>query len=238
MPAARTGSCLPRQVDGAGAYPASPPDRHGCGCRGVLGRDPPPRGWWPLAPVGVALLTMAVEHTSWTQRLAIGATLGVVWCGTGLAWMASFTVAGYALAVVIEVCLAAAAMSVLAVPAGWGALGCDTRRDHVVEAIRYRWPFGGFPLAALAHGQTDGRCCPSPPWEVPCWSRLSPPSWAWPSELSPSVACASRRLWIPRTRSTPTRVAWGHIDRIDPLPARPFGSLGAGGGGRPSRIVR
>src|SRR3954451_17100273 len=40
----------------------------------------PPRGWWPLAPVAVATLTLAVRERPWRRGVAGGLAFGLAFC--------------------------------------------------------------------------------------------------------------------------------------------------------------
>ncbi|MER5454454.1 apolipoprotein N-acyltransferase [Micromonospora sp. NPDC002389] len=122
----------------------------------------PPYGWWPLAPVGVALLAAATHR----RRLRAGAGLGFL---TGLALFApllSWTNlhTGYLPWVLLSLLqagylallgLGTAWVSPLAdrYPTGWPALTGVLWVGQ--EALRDRTPFGGFPWGRLAFGQ-DG----------------------------------------------------------------------------------
>lgn len=114
----------------------------------------PPRGWWPLAFVGVALLALALGYAGPARRFALGATAGGTWFGLGLAWMARFTLPGYLVAVALET--AVVALVVLAVPPRRGRLLAVPPALVAVASVRGRWPFGGLPLGGVAHGQVDG----------------------------------------------------------------------------------
>ena len=114
----------------------------------------PPAGWWPLAAVGPALLTIAL----WRQRLRIALAAGLVF---GLAlffpllsWLVNVAwYAWVALAVVEAVIFAVLTagqwllLRLRAWPlavAGWW-VAC--------EAVRGRWPWGGFPWGRLVMSQ-------------------------------------------------------------------------------------
>ncbi|TCC00669.1 apolipoprotein N-acyltransferase [Micromonospora zingiberis] len=122
----------------------------------------PPYGWWPLAPVGVALLAAATHR----RRLRAGAGLGFL---TGLALFAPLLAwtnlhTGYLPWVLLSLLqagylallgLATAWVSPLAdrFPVAWPALTGVLWVGQ--EALRDRTPFGGFPWGRLAFGQ-DG----------------------------------------------------------------------------------
>jgi apolipoprotein N-acyltransferase len=128
----------------------------------------PPWGWWPLAPIGVALFIHVlgprggdaggVTRTA-RQRAWIGWLVGVAWFGPSTLWMAQLTPPGYVLGVLVA----------------WGgmvaavAAACpgDRRRIVVLPAllVLFEWfhlhaPFGGIPLSLLATTQTRAPLLP------------------------------------------------------------------------------
>jgi apolipoprotein N-acyltransferase len=120
-----------------------------------------PVGVWPLAAVGPALLTVALWGHSARASFCIGLVFGVAfffpllaWV-LNVAWFAWVALAG-AEAVIFGV-LAIGQRLLLRLPgwpvavAGWWV---------VAEALRDRWPWGGFPWGRLAMSQagapTDG----------------------------------------------------------------------------------
>lgn len=122
----------------------------------------PPYGWWPLAPVGVALLAAATHR----RRLRAGAGLGFL---TGLALFAPLLAwtnlhTGYLPWVLLSL-LQAGYLALLGAASAWVSPLVD--RLPVTwpavtgvlwvgqEALRDRTPFGGFPWGRLAFGQ-DG----------------------------------------------------------------------------------
>lgn len=114
----------------------------------------PPLGWWPLGPVGFAVLALTLEGQSWKRRLLEGWIFGIGLFSIGLAWMAEFTGAGALIAVPIEASFFAVAT--LLTPSGrWGWLALPGLLT-LAEAARERWPFGGLPLGGPALGQAGG----------------------------------------------------------------------------------
>ncbi|WP_239095771.1 apolipoprotein N-acyltransferase [Micromonospora lutea] len=122
----------------------------------------PPYGWWPLAPVGVALLAAATHRRRLRAGAGLGFLTGLTLFAPLLAWtnlhtgylpwvLLSLLQAGY-LAVLG---LASAWVSPLAdrFPAVWPALTGVLWVGQ--EALRDRTPFGGFPWGRLAFGQDD-----------------------------------------------------------------------------------
>ncbi|CCH87085.1 putative Apolipoprotein N-acyltransferase [Modestobacter italicus] len=125
----------------------------GLAAGGLLAGSMPPRSAWYLAPVGVAALTWALLGLRWQQRLILGAVAGVGFFAPTLSWLTSFHPAGFAAVLVLEVALFAAAM--LLVDPGRGRWWTVPVALVALEAVRARFPFGGFPLPGIALGQLD-----------------------------------------------------------------------------------
>jgi len=114
----------------------------------------PPAGAWPLAAVGPALLTIALAGRSLRTSLAVGLVFGTAFFFPLLSW--TLNVAWYA-----WVALAAASTVILGVLAvgqrlllrlpGWpfAVAGWWV----AAEALRDRWPWGGFPWGRIAMSQ-------------------------------------------------------------------------------------
>lgn len=110
----------------------------------------PPRGWWPLLPLGVTALAVALAGRGTRQRLLLGAVAGAVLYGSTLRWLTDFSLPGYLLMAVLETGLLAAAA---AVAARWWTLPAAL---VLLEALQARFPLGGFPLPGLVYSQPDG----------------------------------------------------------------------------------
>jgi apolipoprotein N-acyltransferase len=116
----------------------------------------PPAGIWPLAAVGPALLTVALAGRSLRGSFLAGLVFGVAFFFPMLSWV--LNVAWYAWAglaggsAVILAVLAIGQRLLLRLPgwpvavAGWWVAS---------EALRDRWPWGGFPWGRLAMSQAD-----------------------------------------------------------------------------------
>lgn len=119
----------------------------------------PPRGWWPLFPVGVALLTVALCGRDVRTRVLLGGLTGLVLYGTTLLWLRDFTPVGYGGVALLQTALLASATGLGRVeragrrPGIWWALPAALT---LLDAVQTRFPFGGFPLPALALSQLDG----------------------------------------------------------------------------------
>lgn len=114
----------------------------------------PPREAWFLAPVGAAVLTWALSSSPWRHRLVLGATTGLAFFLPTLSWLTGFHPAGFGAVLSLEVALFAAAMLLVDPrPARWWTVPAAL---VALEALRARFPFGGFPIPGLALGQLDG----------------------------------------------------------------------------------
>jgi apolipoprotein N-acyltransferase len=122
----------------------------------------PPYGLWPLAPVGVALLTLAVRDRRLRAGAGLGLITGVTFFGPLLSWtnlhlgpvpwlLLTVFQAGYlallglAIAWISPLLRRRPLWQPLAVAALWSAQ----------EWLRGRAPFGGFPWGRLAFSQAD-----------------------------------------------------------------------------------
>jgi apolipoprotein N-acyltransferase len=114
-----------------------------------------PREWWPLLPLGAALLTVALQGRTVRVRLLLGAAAGAVLYGSTLAWIGGFAVAGYLAIATVETLMLAAATALVPTdrPGGRWALPAAL---VLLEAAQVRFPFDGFPLPALVHSQLGG----------------------------------------------------------------------------------
>ena len=114
----------------------------------------PPYGIWPLAVAGPALLAVALRQQGLRGSLAVGAVFGVTFFLPLLSWVVNLAwYAWVALALseaAIFAVLAAGQRLLLRLPAwpvgvaGWWV---------AAEALRDRWPWGGFPWGRLAMSQ-------------------------------------------------------------------------------------
>ncbi len=114
----------------------------------------PPWGWWPLVFVGIALWDHITADVPPIQRFFRSMVLTAVWLTIAMFWMIDLTAPGFAIAV-------------LAYSAYFGVAGALTPLDRksrflvfpfmvvLAELIRWRFPFGGVPLANLALSQVE-----------------------------------------------------------------------------------
>lgn len=118
----------------------------------------PPRDWWPLFPLGVAGFALALAGHRLRDRLWLGALCGAVHYVVALRWMTDFSPPGYVAVAVLETVLltAVAAASPGRSAGRWPGWWLVAPAALVaLEAVQYRFPFGGFPLPALGLSLTD-----------------------------------------------------------------------------------
>jgi apolipoprotein N-acyltransferase len=120
------------------------------GAGGAWALAAPPRGWWPLLPLGAGLLAIALAGLDLRSRLGLGAVTGLALYGTTLPWLTDFSPPGYVIMVALQTGLLAGAA---ALAVRWWALPGAL---VLLEAAQSRFPLGGFPLPGLAHSQPDG----------------------------------------------------------------------------------
>ena len=142
--------------DGGGRrwWPGHPAVLRGVLAGVLLAGSMPPRSAWYLAPAGAAVLTWGLLGLGARQRFVVG-----VWAGLGffvptLGWLTGFHPAGFAAVLVLQVLLFAGTMLLVdARPERWWTVPSAI---VALEAVRARFPFGGFPLPGIALGQLDG----------------------------------------------------------------------------------
>src|SRR5581483_6949694 len=131
----------------------------GLGAGVLLALSLPPWGWWPLAPIGYAVLYRRLDGVAIRGRLLTTFAAGSGVFGIGLFWMSEFSIPGAVLAVLLHAAFLAAGGALTPpvryrVPAFVGAM-------TLTEAFRMRWPFGGVPLGGVPLGQIGGPAGPA-----------------------------------------------------------------------------
>jgi apolipoprotein N-acyltransferase len=114
----------------------------------------PPAGIWPLAVAGPALLAIALSGRSLRASFCIGLIFGAAFFFPLLAWVLNLAwYAWVALAAASTVILAVLAIGqrLLLGLAGWPVAVAGWW--VAAEALRDRWPWGGFPWGRLAMSQ-------------------------------------------------------------------------------------
>ncbi len=120
---------------------------------GLVALSMPPWGWWPLALVGlVAFERLIADQPIWARAWR-GFGFGAGWLFPATFWMVDFTLPGYlAVCVVFSVLYGLAGAACPPGLSRWVAL---PGLFVLAGAIRWRWPFGGVPLATLPMSQVD-----------------------------------------------------------------------------------
>jgi len=119
---------------------------------------PPLHHWW-AAPLGYALFASTLLDAALKRRLLVAAAFNLGFFGVGLAWMVEFSLPGLVLLVALEAALATAVL--LVVPRSpVAALIAFPVAITLGEALRYRVPLGGLPMAGPVLGQVTGPLLP------------------------------------------------------------------------------
>lgn len=128
----------------------------------MLALSLPPRGWWVLLPAAVVVLTTALRGCRVRGRVGVGSLTGLSFFLPSLSWLAGFSVPGYLAVTALQVLmLTGMLVAVPSSPRGWWALPASL---VLLEAVRMRFPFGGFPIPGLALSQLDGPFMAAAPW--------------------------------------------------------------------------
>ena len=131
----------------------------GLGAGVLLALSLPPWGWWPLAPIGYAVLYRRLDGAAIRGRLLTTFAAGIGVFGIGLFWMSEFSIPGAVLAVLLHAAVLAAGGA--ATPPVRYRLPAFVGAMTLTEALRMRWPFGGVPLGGVPLGQIGGPAGPA-----------------------------------------------------------------------------
>ncbi|GAA3868029.1 apolipoprotein N-acyltransferase [Leifsonia kafniensis] len=139
------------------------------GAGAVLDAGFPARDWWILAPVGVALMLVAlIGRGPWTGLL-VGLTAGLSFWGIHISWLTLYLgpVPWLALAV-LETLFFGVGLALIAVVLRWGPRVWQTVLGRVGivpvvvaglwtarEALTSVWPYGGFAWGRVAISQSE-----------------------------------------------------------------------------------
>ena len=113
----------------------------------------PPWGFWPLAVLGVAALDRLLAGQSIARRLRRGGLVSAAWLLGATIWMWDFSPGGYLAANVIFSAFYCAGCALT--PPDRGRRPALVGWLVLIGYLRWRFPFGGVPLATLAHSQAD-----------------------------------------------------------------------------------
>lgn len=121
----------------------------------------PPLGWWPLAPVAIALLVLALRGLGAGTAAWLGLGHGMVFFLLSLEGIVKIGPDGWILLSVVQAAYLAPLGASIALACRLPGWPVWTAALWVAqEAVRGRAPFGGFPWARLAFAQTDSPLTP------------------------------------------------------------------------------
>jgi len=114
----------------------------------------PPWGWWPLGPLGAAVLYWRLAGLPARTRLWAGWLAGLGCDVIGLMWARAFNWYGALVLMLVEALFVAVAA--LLTPPHHGRAPAFVAANTLAEAVRMTWPFGGLPVGGVFLGQADG----------------------------------------------------------------------------------
>ncbi len=119
----------------------------------------PPWGWWPCAPIGIALWGLLLDRASVRNRMMISAIVAWGWFLPSELWMVKFSPVGWPVGVIVWYGILAAITGAVVRPNHWrfvALAGAIT----LGEWVRWHAPFGGVPMSMLAMTQARGPLLP------------------------------------------------------------------------------
>ncbi|MGO9856830.1 MAG: apolipoprotein N-acyltransferase [Acidimicrobiales bacterium] len=195
----------------------------------VLAFSLPPWGWWPLGPLGAALLYWRLGGMPLRTRVWSGWLAGIGCYAIGLSWARSFNWYGAVVLVLVEALFFAAAAA--ATPPRRGRALAFVGACTLAEAARMTWPFGGLPLGGVFLGQADG-----PLVEL---ARLGGPLLITSAVWAAGVAVATFVVWLRGRRArTSGPAVLGAAAAAAGVVAMVVAGAAAPDGGAPVRMLR
>ena len=113
----------------------------------------PPWGFWPCSFIGIAFLDISLTNKSAIKRFRLGFLVGLAWLLPSTFWMIDLTPPGWIAAGLIHSSFLAIGMTL--VPPKKGRQLALVGIMTLVELARWRFPFGGMPLASIPIGQAS-----------------------------------------------------------------------------------
>ncbi len=119
----------------------------------------PPWGWWPLAPLGLALWALLLDDPKPSTRAWTSALVAWGWFLPANLWMVRFTPVGWPIGIMVWFGSLAAVIGGLVRPGPTRFLSLPGLLV-LWEWVRWHAPFGGVPLSMLAYSQGRGPLLP------------------------------------------------------------------------------
>lgn len=120
----------------------------------------PPFGWWPLAPVGLAIVVGQLVDRAAKARAVVGLGFGLGLFVPSILWIGEFHWVGFVLLVLLETSFFAGGFAICP-PGRTRCLVAFPAAMFVAEAARSAVPLGGFPMGGLPLGQAEGPLAPA-----------------------------------------------------------------------------
>jgi apolipoprotein N-acyltransferase len=139
-------------------HPRAKTVAHAASCGVSIAAALPPWGWWPLAFAGLASFDRLVADRPARSRFKRTWFAVLCWLAPGMVWMWDLSAPGYIVATAVY--SAFFGLAVMLVPAGVGRRIALPGAFVLAEALRWRWPFGGVPLATLPMTQVASPLAP------------------------------------------------------------------------------
>lgn len=134
--------------------PASPKSIAAVFAGVCLAASVPPWGFWPFAFLGVALWDWLIDTSSRRTRFARTYLVTLAWLLPAMLWMLDLTLPGFLIAAAVYPLYFGVAAA-LTPQNAWQRRLVFPALVALAELVRWRFPFGGVPLANLALGQVE-----------------------------------------------------------------------------------
>jgi|TARA_B100001996_G_scaffold56554_1_gene40103 apolipoprotein N-acyltransferase len=124
----------------------------------LIAASVPPWGFWPCSFIGIAILDISIANKNARKRFVLGFLVGLAWLLPSTFWMIDLTPPGWIAASLIHSSFLA--IGIALVPPRKGRQLALVGIMTLVELARWRFPFGGVPLASIPIGQASGPIAP------------------------------------------------------------------------------
>jgi apolipoprotein N-acyltransferase len=116
----------------------------------------PPFGWWPLAVVGIAVLSVALLGAGLRRRMLLAFVFGAALYVPSLWWMTQFSLPGGIIVGLIQATMTMLGLLVVHTRDRSALLATLPAGIVAADVVRSLWPFGGLPLGGIDLGQAGG----------------------------------------------------------------------------------